>query len=132
MVGKEFMRPSSSPYGSPIDLVPKKNGTWGMCVDFKVFDSLKQKNFTSLLDHKQPFEVKTDASGNTMGKEIVIHIDHHQLQYLQSHTKLQQSRYYSWMRFLQQIHLVIKDKKGVTNKVVNMLSRSALNASIVL
>ena len=57
-----------------------------------------------------------------MGKEIVIHIDHHQLQYLQSHTKLQQSRYYSWMGFLQKIHLVIKENEGVTSKVVDILS----------
>ena len=57
MVGKESMQPSSSPCGSPIILVPKKNGTWGMCVDFKVFDSFKKKNFTALLDHQQPFEV---------------------------------------------------------------------------
>ena len=69
-----------------------------MCVDFKFFDSFKQKNFTTLLDHQQPFEVKICASGYAM--ETVIHIDHQQLQYLQSHTKLQQSRNYSWMRFI--------------------------------
>lgn len=35
-----------------------------------------------------------------MGKEIVIHIDHQPLQYLQSQTKLQQYRHYRWMGFL--------------------------------
>ena len=64
--------------------------------------------------------------------ETVIHIDHQPLQYIQSKSKLQQSRHYSWMGFLQQIHLVIKDKKGVTSKVVDMLSRQSLNASVVL
>ena len=60
-------------------LAHKKNGTWGMCVNFKVFKSVKQKIFTTsvsiLLDHRQPF--KTYVSGNTKGK--VIHTDHQQL-----------------------------------------------------
>ena len=36
-----------------------------------------------------------------MGKEIVIHTDHQPLQYLHSQIKLQQSRHYRWMGFLQ-------------------------------
>jgi hypothetical protein len=67
-----------------------------------------------------------------MGKETIIHTDHQPLQYLQSQTKLQQSRHFRWMGFLQQFHLVIKYKKGVNNKVVDMLSRPPINASIVL
>jgi len=84
----EFMRHSSSPYISPIILAHKQNGTWGMCVNFKV-DSCKQKNFSALIDQKQPYEVKTDAKGDVM--ETVIHIDYQLLQYFQSYTKLQQS-----------------------------------------
>jgi len=49
-----------------------------------------------------------------MGKETVIHTDHQPLQYLHSQTKLQQSRHYSWMGFLQQFHLFIRYKKGHT------------------
>ena len=80
----------------------------------------KQKKFTALIDHQQPYEVKTYVKGYAM--KIVIHIDY-QLQ--QSYTKLEQS-HYSWMGFLQKIHLVIRDKEGVT---IDMLS---LNASVVL
>ena len=36
------------------------------------------------------------------------------------------------MGFLQQFHLVIKYKKGTSNKVVDMLSRPPIVASIVL
>jgi hypothetical protein len=57
-----------------------------------------------------------------MGKETIMHIDHQPLQYLQSQTKLQQSRHFRWMGFLQQFHLVIRYKKGIHNKVVDMLS----------
>ena len=36
------------------------------------------------------------------------------------------------MGFLQQFHLVIKYKKGIYNKVVDMLSRPIVNSSIIL
>ena len=67
-----------------------------------------------------------------MGKKIVIHTDHQPLQYLHSQTKLQQSRHYRWMGFLQQFHLVIRYKKGIHNKVADMLSRPIINASTIL
>jgi hypothetical protein len=35
-----------------------------------------------------------------MGKKTVIHTDHQPLQYLQSQTKIQQSRHFRWMGFL--------------------------------
>ena len=61
-----------------------------------------------------------------------MHTDHQPLQYLQSQTKLQQARHFRWIRFLQQFHLVIKYKKGTSNKVEDMLSRPPIVASIVL
>jgi len=67
-----------------------------------------------------------------MGKEIVIHTNHQPLQYLHFQTKLQQSRHYRWMSFLQQFHIVIRYKKGIHNKVVDMLSRPIINASTIL
>jgi hypothetical protein len=36
-----------------------------------------------------------------LGKETIVHTDHQPLQYLQSQTKLQQARHFSWMGFLQ-------------------------------
>lgn len=36
-----------------------------------------------------------------MGKETVIHTDHQPLQHFYSQSKLQQSRHYRWMGFLQ-------------------------------
>ena len=36
------------------------------------------------------------------------------------------------MGFLQQLHLVIRYKKGIHNKVADMLSRPIINASTIL
>jgi hypothetical protein len=67
-----------------------------------------------------------------LGKETIVHTDNQPLQYLQSKTKLQQARHFRWMGFLQQFHLVIRYKKGIYNKVVDMLSRPIISASIIL
>ena len=67
-----------------------------------------------------------------MGKETIIHIDHQPLQYLQSQSKLQQSRDFRWMGFLQQFHLVIRYRKGICKKVADMLSRPIINEYFIL
>jgi hypothetical protein len=149
----------------------------------KSFDTLKENISTTqilaLLNLQQPFKIKTNANGYSMGeilvqyckpicyhsetfnqaivnyptydkelcalvqrvnkwkhyllgKEEIIHKNHPPLQYLQEQTKLQQSRHYRWMGFLQQFHLVIKYKKGTSNKVADMLSRPPIVTSIIL
>lgn len=67
-----------------------------------------------------------------IGKKTIIHMDHQRLQYLQSQTKLQQSRHFRWMGFLQQFHLVIKYKKGTSIKVADMLSCPPISTFVIL
>ncbi|GJT73573.1 transposon ty3-I gag-pol polyprotein [Tanacetum coccineum] len=61
-----------------------------------------------------------------LGKETVVHTDHQPLQYLPSQAKLQQARHMKWITYLQQFNIVIKYKKGVHNKLADMLSRPPL------
>ena len=48
MLEKGQIRPSKSPYGSPVLFVKKKKGTLRMCVDYRALNNITIKNQISL------------------------------------------------------------------------------------
>ncbi|CAL2248461.1 unnamed protein product [Prunus armeniaca] len=67
-----------------------------------------------------------------LGKEVIVHLDHKPLQYLQTQSKLQQARHMKWMSYLQQFNIIIKYKKWVTNKLADMLSRPQGHSALLV
>ena len=44
LLAQGFIRPSASPYGAPILFVPKKDGRWCMCIDYKALNKQTVKD----------------------------------------------------------------------------------------
>ena len=48
LVGRGFIKPSTSTCGSPIVLVPKKDGSWRMCIEYQALNNITVKNMYPL------------------------------------------------------------------------------------
>ena len=44
LIQKGHIHPSTSPYGSPIVLAKKKDGTWRLCIDYRSLNKITIKN----------------------------------------------------------------------------------------
>ena len=44
LLAQGFIRPSNNPYGAPILFVPKKDGRWRMCIDYRALNKQTMKD----------------------------------------------------------------------------------------
>ncbi|XP_041011297.1 uncharacterized protein LOC121255072 [Juglans microcarpa x Juglans regia] len=76
LLAKGFIRPSSSPWGAPVLFVKKKDGTLRMCIDYRDFNKVTDKN-------KYPLPKIDDLLDQLRGAAIFSKIDlrsrYHQL-----------------------------------------------------
>ena len=58
-----------------------------------------------------------------MCKETIMHTYHHPLIFINSQSKIKKQSHLKWASYIQQFHLVIRYKKGTSNKMVDLLSQ---------
>ena len=76
LLEKGYIRPSSSPWGAPVLLVEKKDGSLRMVVDYRVLNKVAIKN-------KYPLSMINDLFNQLQGAKVFSKIDlrsgYHQL-----------------------------------------------------
>jgi hypothetical protein len=78
---KEFIRPSSSPWGAPILFVEKKDGTQQMCVDYRSLNEVTIKNKYPLPQIEDLFD---QMKGASVFSKIDLRSRYHQLRIWES------------------------------------------------
>ena len=68
LLDKGFIRPSTSPWGAPVLLRKKNDGTWCMCVDYKRLNKLTIKN-------RYPLPISDDLIDRLLGATYFTKID---------------------------------------------------------
>lgn len=68
LIQNSMIRPSVSPYSSPVIMVKKKDGTWRLCVDYRQLNSNTIKN-------KYPIPIIEDLLDELFGANIFSKID---------------------------------------------------------
>jgi hypothetical protein len=76
LLDKQFIHPSSSPWGAPVIFVEKKDGTQRMCVDYRALNEVTIKNKYPLPHIEDLFD---QLKGAKVFSKIDLRLGYHQL-----------------------------------------------------
>jgi hypothetical protein len=76
LLEKGFVRPSISPYGAPILFVPKKDGGWRLCIDYRALNKITVRNQHPLPRIDEMFE---QLHGSCVFSKLDLASGYHQI-----------------------------------------------------
>jgi hypothetical protein len=76
LLEKGFVRPSTSPYGAPILFVPKKDGGWRLCIDYRALNKITVRNQHPLPRIDEMFE---QLHGSCVFSKLDLASGYHQI-----------------------------------------------------
>nr|GEY13112.1 putative reverse transcriptase domain-containing protein [Tanacetum cinerariifolium] len=85
---KGFIRPSSSPWGAPVLLVKKKDGSFRMCIDYRGLNKLMVRNLYPLPRFDDLFD---QLQGSSIYSKIDLRSGYHQFRKIQAAQDRQKS-----------------------------------------
>jgi hypothetical protein len=76
LLQKEHIKPSSSPCGSLIVLVQKKDGTWRLCIDYRALNKITVRNQYPI---PRIYDLLNQLKGEKFFSEIELKSSYHQV-----------------------------------------------------